>query len=210
MISNSMRAELDRYLEQFLIPEPPVQSHRKRLFESKAKSAKNEAVFYDACMAPDEEIYEAPDESITGAVGSAAQPLFLREEAVSGTVKTGRRLEDLVRELEETFSERVLRLIREKDLDEAEVYKRAFMDRRHFSKIRNDRNYAANKKTVLALAVAMRLSLDETRDLLNSAGYALSRSSRSDMIMQYFFENQVYDMFVINDVLCEYGLPVFE
>lgn len=123
---------------------------------------------------------------------------------------SGRKLDDLLQELDETFSEKLMRLIRERDLDDAEVYRKAFVDRRHFSKIRNDRNYKATKKTVLAFALALGLTLDEARDLLACSGYSLSKSSRYDVIMQYFFENGIYDIFVVNDVLYQYGEPVFE
>ena len=140
--------------------------------------------------------------------------LGLAEEAVqaapSASGMAGRKLEEVLGELKETFSERLLRLIRERDLDDAEVYRKAFVDRRHFSKIRNDKHYQATKKTVLAFALALQLNLDETRDLLNCAGYSLSASSKYDVIIQYFLENQIYDLFVINDVLYEYGQPIFE
>ena len=78
-----------------------------------------------------------------------------------------------------------------------------------FSKIRKDINYAPNKKTVLAFTIALELSLDEAKDLLRSAGFALSRSSKTDIIVAYFLQNKIYDMFEINDVLYAYGQPVF-
>lgn len=123
---------------------------------------------------------------------------------------SSRRIDDLISQMDETFSQRLMRLIRERNITEAEVYKRAYVDRRHFSKIKKDDNYAPNKKTVLAFALALELSLDETRDLLRCAGYALSRSSKFDIIIVYFLQNHVYNMFDINDVLYEYDLPIFE
>ena len=77
------------------------------------------------------------------------------------------------------------------------------------SKIRKDVNYVPNKKTVLAFTIALELSLDEAKDLLASAGFALSRSSKTDIIVAYFLQNKIYDMFEINDVLDAYGQPVF-
>ena len=82
-------------------------------------------------------------------------------------------------------------------------------NRRHFSKIRKDVNYVPNKKTVLAFTIALELSLDEAKDLLASAGFALSRSSKTDIIVAYFLQNKIYDMFEINEVLDAYGQPVF-
>ncbi len=141
-------------------------------------------------------------------ISSAEKKEFARP---MGELAAGnRKLEDLMDQMDETFSRRLLRMIRERNMTEAEAYKKAFVDRRHFSKIKNDEYYAPSKKTVLAFAIALELSLDETKDLLRSAGYALSRSSKSDIIVMYFIENKDYNMFDINEVLYEYGQSVFE
>ena len=125
-------------------------------------------------------------------------------------MSVNRNIDNLMDQLEETFSQRLLRMIAERDLVEADVYKKAYVDRRHFYKIKKDVNYAPNKKTVFAFAIALELSIDETKDLLACAGYALSRSSKFDIIVAYFLQNKIYDMFEINDVLYAYELPVFE
>lgn len=129
---------------------------------------------------------------------------------MSESMVTNRKIDDLMAQMDETFSQRLLRMIKERDLKEADVYKKAYVDRRHFSKIKHDPYYTPNKKTVLAFCIALELTLDETKDLLRSAGYALSRSSKFDIIVVYFLENKVYDMFEINDVLYEYDQPIFE
>jgi len=233
MLNEALKKEIRKYLEEYYVSEESysidaaeAMSEQRLLMISgvaektsrKASRKKRDSApaFSDERCFPEEEIHpmilqSKAYEEISAEESNSGKTLFLHDSAaVYSTKKSARRLEDLVGELEETFSERLFRLIREKGLDETEVYKKAFLDRRHFSKIRNDRNYAANKKTVLALSVAMKLNLDEARDLLNCAGFALSRSSRYDMILQYFLENQIYDLFVINDVLYEYGEPVFE
>ena len=123
---------------------------------------------------------------------------------------SNRKIDDLMSQMDETFSQRLLRMIKERKMSESEAYKKAFVDRRHFAKIKKDEYYAPSKKTVLAFAIALELTLDETKYLLRSAGYALSRSSKFDIIVVYFLENRNYNMFDINEVLYEYDQPIFE
>ena len=123
---------------------------------------------------------------------------------------SNRKIEDLISQMDETFSQRLIRMIRERDMTESEAYKKAYVDRRHFAKIKKDEYYAPSKKTVLAFSIALELTLDETKDLLRSAGYALSRSSKFDIIVVYFLQNHDYNMFDINEVLYEYDQPIFE
>lgn len=129
---------------------------------------------------------------------------------MSEMMVSNRKIDDLMSQMDETFSQRLLRMIKERDMTEAEAYKKAYVDRRHFSKIKKDDYYMPNKRTVLAFSIALELTLDETKDLLRSAGYALSRSSKFDIIIVYFLENKNYDMFEINEVLYEYDQPIFE
>ena len=110
-------------------------------------------------------------------------------------------LDDIVGHLDEPFSETLMRLIDAKGKPDAEVYKRANIDRRLFSKIRSNAHYAPSKPTVLAFAIALELSLEQTADLLGRAGFALSHSRKFDVIVEYFISSGKYDVFEINEVL---------
>ena len=117
-------------------------------------------------------------------------------------------MEHLLDDIDDTFSETLLRLIDLKGKSDPEIYKRANVDRKHFSKIRNNPAYQPSKNTALTFAVALELDLDETRDFIGRAGYALSHSSKMDVIVEYFIERKEYDIFTINETLFAFQQPL--
>ena len=113
-------------------------------------------------------------------------------------------LEEALEEMDESFSQMVLRKIDEKGITDAACYKKAHLDRKLFSKIRKDIHYRPSKPTALALAAALELSLSEAEELLRKAGFALSRSNKGDIIIEYCFLHGIYDLFSINELLYHY------
>ena len=118
-----------------------------------------------------------------------------------------RSLDDVVKNIGETWQESLLRLITEKGYSDTEVYKRANVDRKLFSKIRSNKNYQPKKNTAVAFALALRLNLDETMDFLRRAGYAFSPSSIFDLIIEYSIDHGIYDLMLINGALFDHDQP---
>ncbi len=109
--------------------------------------------------------------------------------------------EDLLLKLDAGFSATLLELIDRTGKKDSEIYKKANVDRKLFSKIRNNPDYKPSKTTAVALAIALELDLKETKDLISRAGFALSHSSKFDVIIEYFIENKNYNIFEINEAL---------
>ena len=113
----------------------------------------------------------------------------------------GGSLDDLLQDLDAGFSETLLKLIDRTGKKDSEIYKKANVDRKLFSKIRNNPAYKPSKATALAFAIALELDLEETKDLIARAGFALSHSSKFDVIIEYFIKQRNYDVFAINEAL---------
>lgn len=140
-------------------------------------------------------------------IGNSLSDLDLNE-ALPSSANMPISLQSMLRQMDESFSEMLLRLIDEKHMTDAECYKKANIDRRLFSKIRSNREYRPGKQTVLAFVIALELPMSQACDMLNKAGYALTHSSRFDIVLEYFITRRIYDVFAINEVLFRLDLPL--
>ena len=122
-------------------------------------------------------------------------------QCTDASVNSCGTLSDLLDDLDAGFTETLLKLIDRTGKKDSDIYKKANVDRKLFSKIRNNPHYKPSKSTALAFAIALELDLDETKDFIGRAGYALTHSSRSDIIIEYFILNGTYDIFLINEAL---------
>ena len=117
-------------------------------------------------------------------------------------------LSDMLKHMDETFSESLLRRIDEQGKKDSEVYKRANVDRRLFSKIRANKNYKPTKQTAVAFCIALELPMEETGDLLARAGYVLTHTNEFDIIVEYYIKKHNYDIFELNEMLFQYDQPL--
>ena len=126
-----------------------------------------------------------------------------RAEKRAPSVK-GSKLKDVIGQVDAGFSETLLKYIDQAGKKDSEIYRKANVSRQHFSKIRNNPHYKPTKPTAIAFAIALELNMEQTKDLIGRAGYALTRSSLFDLIIMYFIENKNYNLYEINEALFEF------
>lgn len=155
-------------------------------------------------MEPEEKYEEAIHRKRMKPKKTYAKPMSLQKCFVRESEKD---IEDYIRKTksEETFSSKLLKYIDLTGLSDAEIYKRAGIDRRHFSKIRCDKEYKPKKATVVALCLALKLGLGQVDELLELAGYSLSLSDTGDLVVKFCIEKEIYDLMDVNEAWTTLG-----
>ena len=169
---------------------------------ARVPSDTDDAVALDECAVPEP---DAP------AVNAAPAPIVREPERMAAMPMPTAAYGDLssrLHTLDESFQQALFRLIDERGMRDSTCYKRAGVDRKLFSKIRSNPSYRPSKPTAVAFAIALELDLDAAADLLRKAGYALSHSSKFDVIVEYFIVNRRFDLRELNEALYEFDQPL--
>ncbi len=226
-ISKKLQTDIDSFIDENYINEYSEfdeESRRRRRrgavsadailesFRNSARKAFSEARSTEADTEP--EFSPAPKQAGSGSEESVfiethelpSPSVFYQPAGRKTEAKKAETLDERLRKMDEPFSVCLLRLIDEKGMTDVQCYKKANVDKKLFSKMRNP-TYRPSKPTVLAFAFALELTLDEAKALLEKAGFALSPNFMFDVVIQYFFEHGNYDLMEINETLYQYDLP---
>lgn len=222
-ISKKLQTDIDSFIDENYIDDYEEKSRRIRRrgavsAEAVLESFRNSArkAFSEARSAEEDLMSEPIPPAPQQTRPKSEEPVFIETQAAPSVAyqPAGRKteakkadsLDERLRKLDEPFSVCLLRLIDEKGMTDVQCYKKANVDKKLFSKMRNPA-YRPSKPTVLAFAFALELTLDEAKALLEKAGFALSPNFMFDVVIQYFFEHGNYDLMEINETLYQYDLP---
>ncbi len=216
--TDDLKQALDKYIQRNLeVPEEEFSSNEVLSFETAVlpeASFFSEKPSFTKERADDIETVSKPSQTLPnadhGPYGSSYMKKAKKDSNVSyaiGSFKPEQSLEEHLRNLDSSFSESLLKLIDKKGMTDSECYRRSGIDRRLFSKMRNN-DYHPSKNTVLALCIGLSLSKNEAVALLEKAGYTLSKSSVQDLIVEYFLVHRQWDIDLVNEALYKYDQPL--
>lgn len=204
-LSGNLFQGVDTFIDENYVREKKAKEYSRR-YERSERGDSNRR-FRDV---PEEEIYRYQEEeklqTYKYQVEKQSEPLADMNTPMPSMV--GGNLDDLMNHVGETFQQRLLRFIDERDLSDTSVYKKANIDRKLFSKIRCNEDYKPKKKTAVALAIALELDIDDMKDLLARAEIALSPSNKFDLIIEYFISHKEYNVYKINLALFQHNQPI--
>ena len=200
-LASSLFDDLKSYVDDHYVAEKKKREYGtdppfRRRFESNRRDAS-----FNAC--------EKSSESY-GSASGAAMDLSAVCEMLPSAARIDGELGKLLKQRESTFSEFLLDLLKERIGKDSEVYKRAEISKQLFSRIVSNKDYKPTKDTAIQLAIGLQLDLSQTQKLLEKAGYALTRSSKTDLVVQYYIEKKVYSVTFINEALSDCGLPLLK
>lgn len=197
--------DLDDTATTIVMPPHPMQRPAEKHLEEEECSARREKK--DFTPPPRMSAQAGISFSRTGKSPAASAPAPRATEparAATGSLPDFSDLKDLIMQTDAGFSETLLKLIDKTGKKDSDIYSRANITRQHFSKIRNNPDYKPTKSTAIAFAIALELDMAQTKDLIGRAGYALTESSKFDVIIMYFIQKRHYNIFDINEVLFEF------
>ena len=202
-LASSLFDDLKSYVDDHYVAEKKEKEYgpgprRRRRFENCFREASSEA----------RESAAKSGSQMTGAVSSA--DMLASCDAAPSAACIGGDLGEFLKQHESTFSEFLLDLLRERSGKDSEVYKRAEISKQLFSKMISNKDYQPTKDTALQLAIGLQLDLNQTQKLLEKAGYALTRSSKADLVVQYYIEKEIFSVTFINEALSDCGLPLLK
>ena len=198
LFKRKLFSEIGEYLRKhYHGDEPLMTGAAKQAVPRPDENAAEESVCMDECALPQ-----------SFPIQKAAPTAARFSAPTSRATVPMRDLSDRMRQLDESFQQALLRMIDERGMKDSACYKRAGVDRKLFSKIRSNPDYRPSKPTAVAFAIALELDLDETTGFLRKAGYALSHSSKFDVIVEYFIVTRRYDLRALNEALYEFDQPL--
>ena len=208
-LTNMFLDKLASYIEANYVEEEISKPKKKSIFSGfkvkECASREIDDVCESSISVPDEICDEECSDSAASFFGSGVPMAAAMQSMPTGAAP--RKLEDVIANLDKSFMELVFSFADDKGLSDVDLQKKGNIDRKAFSKLRCGTTKKPSKSTAMALAIALELNLDETKDLLSRAGYALSPCSKQDLIVQFFIENEAYDIYELNEVLTQYGEP---